>query len=74
MGMVHIGAHIDLWSRIKSQIGKLGHIRWVKAHLKEENAAAAGVSYEDWSGNKQADLKAKEGSEKHGYNPSQKEK
>eukprot|EP00972_Heterocapsa_arctica_P035598 5238703-Heterocapsa_arctica.AAC.1 len=27
--------------------------------------------YEDWYGNNQADLQAKAGSDKHGYNPSQ---
>eukprot|EP00972_Heterocapsa_arctica_P057139 8431633-Heterocapsa_arctica.AAC.1 len=70
-GMVHKGKHSDLWNRIKSPVGELGHIRWVKAHLKEENAVVAGVNNDDWFGNKQADLKAKEGFYKHGCNPSQ---
>eukprot|EP00972_Heterocapsa_arctica_P085136 12544619-Heterocapsa_arctica.AAC.1 len=64
-GMVHEGKHSDLWSRIKLHIGKLGLIKWVKAHLKEEKASAAGIKFEDWHGNKQADLNAKEGTEKH---------
>eukprot|EP00972_Heterocapsa_arctica_P092325 13614938-Heterocapsa_arctica.AAC.1 len=59
-GIVHKGEHSDLWTRIKIHTAKLGHIRWVKVHLKEEKASAAGVSYDDWFGNKQADLKAKE--------------
>eukprot|EP00972_Heterocapsa_arctica_P002945 433816-Heterocapsa_arctica.AAC.1 len=71
-GLVHKGKHSDLWSRIKLHIGKLGLIRWVKAHWKEEKASAAGVNYNDWFGNKHAYFKAKEGAEKHGYTVSQK--
>eukprot|EP00972_Heterocapsa_arctica_P005773 852989-Heterocapsa_arctica.AAC.1 len=62
--MVHKGKHSDLWNRINNHIGS----------FKEENAAAAAMKYEDWFGNTQADLKAKERSEKHEYNPSQKKK
>eukprot|EP00972_Heterocapsa_arctica_P020670 3048738-Heterocapsa_arctica.AAC.1 len=47
-------------------------IRWVKAHLKKENATKAGVSFEDWFGNNEADVQAKKGAEKHGYIASQK--
>eukprot|EP00972_Heterocapsa_arctica_P018861 2788258-Heterocapsa_arctica.AAC.1 len=47
-------------------------IRWVKAHLKNENATKAGVSYEDWFGNNEADIQAKKGAEKHGYTATQK--
>eukprot|EP00972_Heterocapsa_arctica_P095539 14090043-Heterocapsa_arctica.AAC.1 len=64
LGNVHKGKHHDLWSRIKFHIGRLGQIRWVRAHLKEEKASAAGVSYESWFGNRQADERAKEGAEK----------
>eukprot|EP00972_Heterocapsa_arctica_P090391 13334007-Heterocapsa_arctica.AAC.1 len=46
--------------------GMLGHIRWAKAHLKQDKATAAGVSYEDWFGNNKADIQAKKGAEKHG--------
>eukprot|EP00972_Heterocapsa_arctica_P088553 13056294-Heterocapsa_arctica.AAC.1 len=69
--MVHKGKHSDLWHRIKSQIHKLGHIRWVQAHLKQEKATAAGVCYEDWFGNNEADIQAKKGVEQHGYITSQ---
>eukprot|EP00972_Heterocapsa_arctica_P018748 2772768-Heterocapsa_arctica.AAC.1 len=63
--MVHKGERSDLWSRIKLRVSKLGLSRWVKAHLKEEKAFDAGVKFEDWYGNKQADEKSKEGAEKH---------
>eukprot|EP00972_Heterocapsa_arctica_P074521 10999198-Heterocapsa_arctica.AAC.1 len=35
-------------------------IRWVKAHLKKENATKARVCFEDWFGNNEADIQAKE--------------
>eukprot|EP00972_Heterocapsa_arctica_P099270 14648471-Heterocapsa_arctica.AAC.1 len=35
--------------------------------LKRKKATAAGVTYEDWYGNDQADEQAKAGAEKHGY-------
>ncbi len=47
-------------------------IRWVKAHLEEENANSAGVCHADWFGNNEADLQAKKGAAKHGYTDSQK--
>eukprot|EP00972_Heterocapsa_arctica_P013916 2050874-Heterocapsa_arctica.AAC.1 len=47
-------------------------IRWVKAHLKKENATKAGVCYGDWYGNNEADIQAKRGAAKHGYTESQK--
>jgi ribonuclease HI len=71
-GIVHKGKHSDLWHRIYDNFGKLISIRWVKAHLKQEKATAAGVSYEDWYGNDQADEQAKAGAEKHGYTRAQK--
>ncbi len=71
-GAVHKGKHCDLWTRIKQQIHKMKSIRWVKAHLKKENATKAGVSYEDWYGNNEADIQAKEGAAKHGYTENQK--
>eukprot|EP00972_Heterocapsa_arctica_P006534 956277-Heterocapsa_arctica.AAC.1 len=43
------------------------NIRWVKAHLKKENATEAGVSFEDWFGSNEADVQAKKGAEQHGY-------
>eukprot|EP00972_Heterocapsa_arctica_P054002 7955704-Heterocapsa_arctica.AAC.1 len=46
-------------------------IRWVKAHLNKEKATAAGVSYEDWYGNDQADEQAKAGAAKHGHTKGQ---
>ena len=42
-GTVHKGKHFDLCTRIKHNIGKMNSIRWVKAHLKIENAEKAGV-------------------------------
>eukprot|EP00972_Heterocapsa_arctica_P010784 1581608-Heterocapsa_arctica.AAC.1 len=71
-GTVHKGKHSDLWHRIKCLNHKLGHIRWVKAHLKQEKATAAGVCYGDWFGNNEADIQANKGSEQHGYTTSQK--
>eukprot|EP00972_Heterocapsa_arctica_P107403 15819677-Heterocapsa_arctica.AAC.1 len=47
-------------------------IRWVKAHLKKENATKAGVCFSDWFGNNEADVQAKEGAAKHGYSEKQK--
>ncbi len=47
-------------------------IRWVKAHLNKENATKAGVCYDDWYGNNEADMQAKNGAAKHGYTESQK--
>eukprot|EP00972_Heterocapsa_arctica_P111084 16353911-Heterocapsa_arctica.AAC.1 len=47
------------------------NIWWVKAHLKKENATKAGVSFEDWFGNNEADIQAKKGAEKHGYTATQ---
>eukprot|EP00972_Heterocapsa_arctica_P002663 393076-Heterocapsa_arctica.AAC.1 len=46
-------------------------IRWVKAHLKKYNATKAGVCFEDWYGNNEADVQAKSGAAKHGYTESQ---
>eukprot|EP00972_Heterocapsa_arctica_P100298 14790965-Heterocapsa_arctica.AAC.1 len=46
-GVAHKGKHSDLWNRIKQHLDKLITIRCVKAHLKVEQAAAAGVSHED---------------------------
>eukprot|EP00972_Heterocapsa_arctica_P108650 15999651-Heterocapsa_arctica.AAC.1 len=37
-GAVHKGKHCDLWTRIKQHINKMKSTRWVKAHLKKENA------------------------------------
>eukprot|EP00972_Heterocapsa_arctica_P080497 11861594-Heterocapsa_arctica.AAC.1 len=71
-GNVHKGKHCDLWTRIKQHIHKMKSIRWVKAHLKKENATKAGVCYEDWYGNNEADIQAKAGAAKHGYTESQK--
>eukprot|EP00972_Heterocapsa_arctica_P100258 14784482-Heterocapsa_arctica.AAC.1 len=47
-------------------------IRWVKAHLKKEKATSAGVSFDDWFGNNEADIQAKKGAEQHGYTAAQK--
>eukprot|EP00972_Heterocapsa_arctica_P015314 2256240-Heterocapsa_arctica.AAC.1 len=66
-GNLHKGKHYDLWSRIESHIHKMKNIRWVKAHLKKENAAKAGVNFEDWSGSNEADIQAKEGAATNGY-------
>ena len=71
-GTVHKGKHNDLWTRIKTQIHKMKSIRWVKAHLKKENASKAGVCYDDWYGNNEADIQAKSGAEKHGYTTNEK--
>eukprot|EP00972_Heterocapsa_arctica_P093730 13825946-Heterocapsa_arctica.AAC.1 len=46
---------------------KLKSIRWVKTHLKKEHATKAGVFYEDWFGNNEADIQATSGAAKHGY-------
>eukprot|EP00972_Heterocapsa_arctica_P099464 14676889-Heterocapsa_arctica.AAC.1 len=46
-GKVHKRKHNDLWNIIKYHIHKMKSIRWVKAHLKKENATKAGVSFED---------------------------
>eukprot|EP00972_Heterocapsa_arctica_P020139 2972979-Heterocapsa_arctica.AAC.1 len=59
--------NIDLWIRIQSHIGKLGHIRWVKKPRLLESTMMTGLAI-------QADFKAKEGAEKHGYTSSQKKK
>eukprot|EP00972_Heterocapsa_arctica_P000198 29675-Heterocapsa_arctica.AAC.1 len=56
---------------MNDSIGKLISIIWVKAHLKQEKATEAGVSYGDWYGNDQADEQAKAGAEKHGYTTTQ---
>eukprot|EP00972_Heterocapsa_arctica_P065975 9734706-Heterocapsa_arctica.AAC.1 len=47
-------------------------IRWVKAHLKKENVTKAGVCYEDWNGNNEADIQAKSRAAKHGYTENEK--
>eukprot|EP00972_Heterocapsa_arctica_P109793 16165087-Heterocapsa_arctica.AAC.1 len=47
------------------------NIRWVKAHLKKEKAIAAGVSFEDWFGNNEADVQANKGAENNGYTAAQ---
>eukprot|EP00972_Heterocapsa_arctica_P056392 8319987-Heterocapsa_arctica.AAC.1 len=47
-------------------------IRWVKAHLKKEKTTKAGVCYEDWYGNNEAEIQGKSGAAKHGYTESQK--
>eukprot|EP00972_Heterocapsa_arctica_P108026 15909731-Heterocapsa_arctica.AAC.1 len=47
-------------------------IRCVKAHLKKENATKAGVCFEEWYGNDEADIQVKNGAAKHGYTESQK--
>eukprot|EP00972_Heterocapsa_arctica_P014567 2146065-Heterocapsa_arctica.AAC.1 len=70
--MCTIGTHYDLWNRIEEQIHKTKSIRWVKAHLKKDNATKAGVCFADWSGNNEADIQAKEGAAKHGYIEKQK--
>eukprot|EP00972_Heterocapsa_arctica_P021739 3197599-Heterocapsa_arctica.AAC.1 len=57
-GTVHKGKHGDLWNRINKQIHKREHIRWVKAHLKQEKATAAGSCYDDWFGHNEADIQA----------------
>eukprot|EP00972_Heterocapsa_arctica_P114576 16443085-Heterocapsa_arctica.AAC.1 len=49
-------------------------IRWVKAHLKKENSTKAGVCYENWYGNNEADIQAKSGAAKHGYTENQNNK
>eukprot|EP00972_Heterocapsa_arctica_P028001 4118656-Heterocapsa_arctica.AAC.1 len=49
-------------------------IRSVKAHLKKENATKAGVCYEDWHGNNEADIQAKSGAANHGYTENEKNK
>eukprot|EP00972_Heterocapsa_arctica_P055956 8253309-Heterocapsa_arctica.AAC.1 len=48
------------------------NIKWAKAHLKKENATKAGVCFEDWYGNNEAYIQAKEGAAKHGYTENQK--
>eukprot|EP00972_Heterocapsa_arctica_P034437 5071007-Heterocapsa_arctica.AAC.1 len=50
----------------------MNSVRWVKAHLKKENATKAGVCFEDWFGNSEADIQAKSGAAKPGYTESQK--
>eukprot|EP00972_Heterocapsa_arctica_P071523 10566682-Heterocapsa_arctica.AAC.1 len=47
-------------------------VRWVKAHLKKENATKAGICFADWFGNHEADIQAKERAAKHGYTEKQK--
>eukprot|EP00972_Heterocapsa_arctica_P086820 12798056-Heterocapsa_arctica.AAC.1 len=54
------------------QIHKMTNIRWVKAHIKQDKYAAAGVSVDDWFGNNEADIQAKKGAEQHGYTASHK--
>eukprot|EP00972_Heterocapsa_arctica_P062214 9171692-Heterocapsa_arctica.AAC.1 len=41
-GYVLKGKHSDLWQRVRDNIEHVISIRWVKAHLKVETAAAAG--------------------------------
>eukprot|EP00972_Heterocapsa_arctica_P090395 13334386-Heterocapsa_arctica.AAC.1 len=55
-GNVHKGKHYDLWTRIKNHIYKMKSIRWVKAHLNQENVTKAGVFFADWFGNNEADI------------------
>eukprot|EP00972_Heterocapsa_arctica_P068966 10191553-Heterocapsa_arctica.AAC.1 len=43
-----------------------------EAHLKKDNASKAGVCFEDWFGNNEADAQAKSGAAKHGYTENQK--
>eukprot|EP00972_Heterocapsa_arctica_P002662 393075-Heterocapsa_arctica.AAC.1 len=45
-------------------------IRWVKAHLNKSNATKAGVCFDDWYGNNEADVQAKSGAATHGYTES----
>eukprot|EP00972_Heterocapsa_arctica_P062241 9175983-Heterocapsa_arctica.AAC.1 len=40
--------------------------------FEKTNATKAGVRYEDWFGNNEADIQAKSGAAKHGYTESQK--
>eukprot|EP00972_Heterocapsa_arctica_P054643 8049484-Heterocapsa_arctica.AAC.1 len=53
------------------EIHKMTNIRWVKAPLKQEKATAAGVSFDDWFGNNEADIQAKKGAQQHCYIASQ---
>ena len=46
---------------------KLGAIRWIKAHMDEEQALKRGYIERDWEGNCQADAAAKRGAAAHGY-------
>eukprot|EP00972_Heterocapsa_arctica_P060356 8901268-Heterocapsa_arctica.AAC.1 len=39
---------------------------------EERKATAAGVSFDDWFGNNEADIQANKGAEKHGYTAAQK--
>ena len=71
-GAVHKGKHYDLWTRINDNIWKMDSTRWVKAHLEKENLEKAGVVYEDWFGNDQADDQANKGAAKHNYTEEQK--
>eukprot|EP00972_Heterocapsa_arctica_P025761 3790485-Heterocapsa_arctica.AAC.1 len=71
-GTVHKGKHNDLWNIIEYQIHKMKNIRWVKTHLKTYSSTKAGVSFEGWFGNNEADIQAKRGAGKHGYTASQK--
>eukprot|EP00972_Heterocapsa_arctica_P100645 14839136-Heterocapsa_arctica.AAC.1 len=57
-GNVHKGKHSDLCKRINKHIHKMTNIRWVKAHLKQEKATAAGISFDDWFSNNEADIQA----------------
>eukprot|EP00972_Heterocapsa_arctica_P110627 16288604-Heterocapsa_arctica.AAC.1 len=44
----------------------------IRDSLNKSNATKAGVCYEDWYGNNEADVQAKRGAAKHGYTESQK--
>eukprot|EP00972_Heterocapsa_arctica_P034806 5124294-Heterocapsa_arctica.AAC.1 len=47
-------------------LGSLSALDGLRPTSNKTNTAA-GVSYEDWYGNDQADVQAKAGAEKHGY-------
>ena len=70
----HIAArrpHVDLWRRMsvavqaKAARGERVDIRWVPAHLPEEEAGGPKITREDWEGNQMADHWAKESLKEH---------
>ena len=63
------GRHADLWNIIWGLKAKLEQVTWVKAHLTKEQAKLRGICPKHWELNRQADLRATEGLQKHTEDP-----